>query len=1325
MGTNAYSRSSGGDSSSGGSGSSSSDSSSDGSKSKGREKIREALSRGFHSGGSIGDIGGGTGQSVTATGGGSGGRRGSGGGSSRGSSSKISSGSTEQTKQQQKNVEKAQRNIATKKIGHITYHTISPEGEVSYYGVGGRKKYTFPSKSKISYTSVDKPGGLGTQETSAYAKRKKQEKTQILVEQLNKESSKDYLTELKETAKKVGYADVQQTEQGLVFIPPKPAKTVAELSFAQKIHSSVSPKFEALRSTLLAEEKSKVKREFSDIIVKFGEKEFLSDAKPLSVQRRPLTDMAKLMLKTGNTIKDITQNTLTYMDKGNLHVKAFGLAVKEGRVRLGEKELAVVPKGATVDIPRTYQVIKEQRERELREKTKQLRSTLPYVIAGTEKLKELSQTGLGKEMSRQSDFFRRGSEKTLQLTKAGLTDLKNRYGEAIYTTYKTSPFYTGVKVLRTLDKYGAKLPSSDEISKEFARRTKKVRLYSEGMKEFQTPFQRMKSDLITSYKTAVNVNVQAGLGIYEEYVKKPSSAVALVATGGFMSGVSSLKSTSGIALSQTQAYSKLSNLLFKGYVAGTVAELMFTPFEYRGKVIGENVGGLGLLALGTKMGGGIPKTRKFDKPPKTKSNVVDLNYPEYKVVAETKYPMSKTKYTMTKTKYPPSRRLAFTKSSRQKNLPTNSLIVKQKPMSVKYKTHFKLKLPKGTPKKSKFVGFANSGGYHLPKEGNWERVARLEAIHSGESIYDRQGWGTPSNFKTMKIFKQTGETKRITKGKKSISFVKGEQEIAYGTEKIKVKTVGFRESYPTKKDKVYFNIGKFSTEIEGSNIKLKSLADTHGFSKVTDTGFKGFEIIQTPKEMGITTYRSLKFVDEGGLSRYVIKSTTGYSKDVKDVLFEKPQDLSYDIQKNVLSIKKGGVTVVDSEIEGVEFNKEAVENLFLKPSKDFYLSEELGLPSKKSPDSLITKQNERFVDTLKVTTQEQLKKIESGLKQRDIIKQQRTMDLETFDKLDMLSQNNLKQTDVFAGDVIFKETSKSIPMEKVYNVEEVPDDVSNKGKFLNGEKTDTTPVLSSKPETSVSIDLKLKTKPIPISDSILSNKQKSLFKGGIKPTQSIMGIAKNRTESESIILNIPMQSITDITKQSNKLENRQRYKEGIKVRTESETNIINTIDTDTILNSHNKGGISGIDYPKPPTIPDIPPPEEDITYIPKVKKFFIPQSIRMEDKPKDTFKVLVREKGKDLRVNKKGLPRNKALNFGGDIVVNTPSASYKIIKIKGKQKVKDDPFFKYHFMFRKSKKDPKRLVEKKQFRIDTSGEIQGISVKGYLAKMRNKKFSLL
>jgi len=139
------------------------DNSSDKSKSKGREKIREALSRGFHSGGSIGDIGGGTGQSVTATGGGSGGRRGSGGGSRSG-------GSTQQTKQQQENVEKAQRDKATKKIGHITYHTISPEGEVSYYGVGGRKKYTFPSKSKISYTSVDKPGGLGTQESSVYVK---------------------------------------------------------------------------------------------------------------------------------------------------------------------------------------------------------------------------------------------------------------------------------------------------------------------------------------------------------------------------------------------------------------------------------------------------------------------------------------------------------------------------------------------------------------------------------------------------------------------------------------------------------------------------------------------------------------------------------------------------------------------------------------------------------------------------------------------------------------------------------------------------------------------------------------------------------------------------------------------------------------------------------------------------------------------------------------------------------------------------------------------------------------------------------------------------
>lgn len=95
-----------------------------------------------------------------------------------------------------------------------------------------------------------------------------------------------------------------------------------------------------------------------------------------------------------------------------------------------------------------------------------------------------------------------------------------------------------------------------------------------------------------------------------------------------------------------------------------------------------------------------------------------------------------------------------------------------------------------------------------------------------------------------------------------------------------------------------------------------------------------------------------------------------------------------------------------------------------------------------------------------------------------------------------------------------------------------------------------------------------------------------------------------------------------------------------------------------------------------------------------------------------TYNVYAREKGKFIKLNKKPLPEKKALNLGADVVDNTASATFKIKKTDKKVSLKDDFFFNKKAKFRK--KD-NTYTELNQHRIDSVGEIQGITVKGWLA----------
>lgn len=126
----------------------------------------------------------------------------------------------------------------------------------------------------------------------------------------------------------------------------------------------------------------------------------------------------------------------------------------------------------------------------------------------------------------------------------------------------------------------------------------------------------------------------------------------------------------------------------------------------------------------------------------------------------------------------------------------------------------------------------------------------------------------------------------------------------------------------------------------------------------------------------------------------------------------------------------------------------------------------------------------------------------------------------------------------------------------------------------------------------------------------------------------------------------------------------------------------------------------------------------------------------LEDKtidPDQAFNVFVKEKNKFIKVNDKPLLRNQAKNLGSDAVDNTAAASFVLRKTKQKAEALFDDFMfikqnKFRSPKSRSKLPPKTFIEKDTFRIDTRGEVKGISVKGWLANKRkaakNNMFNL-
>lgn len=104
------------------------------------------------------------------------------------------------------------------------------------------------------------------------------------------------------------------------------------------------------------------------------------------------------------------------------------------------------------------------------------------------------------------------------------------------------------------------------------------------------------------------------------------------------------------------------------------------------------------------------------------------------------------------------------------------------------------------------------------------------------------------------------------------------------------------------------------------------------------------------------------------------------------------------------------------------------------------------------------------------------------------------------------------------------------------------------------------------------------------------------------------------------------------------------------------------------------------------------------------------------------------KKGKRLvKLNKRILTRQSALGLGARAVDQTVSQEFRIKKAKGKPKSIDEYSWgllshKFRPRIKKKKyvRDPNLFIEKRKHAIDTFGELQGITVKGWKARRRKK-----
>lgn len=149
-----------------------------------------------------------------------------------------------------------------------------------------------------------------------------------------------------------------------------------------------------------------------------------------------------------------------------------------------------------------------------------------------------------------------------------------------------------------------------------------------------------------------------------------------------------------------------------------------------------------------------------------------------------------------------------------------------------------------------------------------------------------------------------------------------------------------------------------------------------------------------------------------------------------------------------------------------------------------------------------------------------------------------------------------------------------------------------------------------------------------------------------------------------------------------------------------------------------------------PKIPREPRPREPKTPIPKIPVFKIPDLPFPDFAPLRTkaYDVYANIKGDFVKLNKQELTKSQALGKGAGVIATTPLASFKIAETGNYLSEEDEGLNKRTRKLFKQFRKPKRssklrtndytFVEKRKYRIDTPGELSGITYKGISTRRR-------
>ncbi len=109
-------------------------------------------------------------------------------------------------------------------------------------------------------------------------------------------------------------------------------------------------------------------------------------------------------------------------------------------------------------------------------------------------------------------------------------------------------------------------------------------------------------------------------------------------------------------------------------------------------------------------------------------------------------------------------------------------------------------------------------------------------------------------------------------------------------------------------------------------------------------------------------------------------------------------------------------------------------------------------------------------------------------------------------------------------------------------------------------------------------------------------------------------------------------------------------------------------------------------------------------------------SLYQRDTSVAPIKDNVKEKGKQIKVNKNPQTLRDASNLGAYYTDNTPTKTFKLLPAKGVARQGETS---YQFDPSRYKQKKGTYIEKNKYAIDTKGEREGITVKGLKARQQN------